>query len=112
MTAPVRAAREFIIQGITKDGRVFRPSDWAERLAGAMSCFRPGTAGKASISSFIGYSPYCVPTSIGEVKVVIVSEALKEIEPMAWDFVANFARDNDLQMGEVCVLPEASLAKK
>ena len=112
MSDPVRAAREFIIQGITKDGRVFRPSDWAERLAGAMSCFRPGVAGKAGISAFIGYSPYCVPTSVGDVKAVIVNEALKEIEPMAWDFVANFARDNDLQMGEVCVLPEAPAAKK
>lgn len=112
MSDPVRAAREFIIQGITKDGRVFRPSDWAERLAGAMSCFRPGAAGKAGISSFIGYSPYCVPTSVGDVKAVIVSEALKEIEPMAWDFVANFARDNDLQMGEVCVLPDAIPARK
>jgi hypothetical protein len=112
MSDSVRAAREFIIQGITKDGRVFRPSDWAERLAGAMSCFRPGAAGKAGISAFIGYSPYCVPTSVGDVKAVIVNEALKEIEPMAWDFVANFARDNDLQMGEVCVLPEAPAAKK
>jgi hypothetical protein len=112
MSEPVRAAREFIIQGITKDGRVFRPSDWAERLAGAMSCFRPGSAGKAGISSFIGYSPYCVPTSVGDVKAVIVNEALKEIEPMAWDFVANFARDNDLQMGEVCVLPEPPPVKK
>jgi Protein of unknown function (DUF3579) len=112
MSEPVRAAREFIIQGITKDGRVFRPSDWAERLAGAMSCFRPGAVGKAGISSFIGYSPYCVPTSVGDVKAVIVNEALKDIEPMAWDFVANFARDNDLQMGEVCVLPEQPPVKK
>jgi hypothetical protein len=24
---------------------------------------------------------------------------------MAWDFVMNFARDNELQLGEVCVLP-------
>jgi hypothetical protein len=105
------AAREFIIQGITKDGRVFRPSDWAERLAGAMSCFRPGGAGKAGIGAFIGYSPYCVPTSVGDVKAVIVNEALREIEPMAWDFVTNFARDNDLQMGEVCVLPEGNKAR-
>ena len=43
---------------------------------------------------------------VGDVKAVIVNEALREIEPMAWNFVANFARDNDLQMGEVCVLPE------
>ena len=112
MSVPDRAAREFIIQGITKDGKVFRPSDWAERLAGAMSCFRPGAAGKANIGAFIGYSPYCVPTSLGEVKAVIVNEALREIEPMAWDFVTNFARDNELQMGEVCVLPESPPARK
>ena len=107
MTAPTPNAREFIIQGITKEGRVFRPSVWAERLAGAMSCFRPGAAGKAGIGAFIGYSPYCMPTSVGDVKAVIVNEALREIEPMAWDFVVNFARDNNLQMCEVCVLPTA-----
>jgi Protein of unknown function (DUF3579) len=103
MTAP--APRQFIIQGLTKDGRVFRPSDWAERLAGAMSCFRPG-GGVGGIGAAIGYSPYCVPTSVGEIKAVLVNEALREIEPMAWDFVANFARDNELQMGEFCVLPD------
>jgi hypothetical protein len=110
MSAPTRAAREFIIQGITKHGRVFRPSDWAERLAGAMSSFRPGAAGRAGIGAHIGYSPYCVPTTVGEVKAVIVNEALREIEPMAWDFVVNFARDNELQMGEVCVVPAGSKA--
>jgi Protein of unknown function (DUF3579) len=106
MTSPVRAAREFIIQGITQDGRVFRPSDWAERLAGAMSSFRPGAAGKAAIGSFIGYSPYCVPKSLGEVKAVVVNEALRDIEPMAWDFVTNFARDNGLRMEEVGTAPD------
>jgi Protein of unknown function (DUF3579) len=104
MTAPPRSARQFIIHGITKDGRVFRPSDWAERLAGAMSSFRPDAGGRAGIGAFIGYSPYCVPTTVGQVKAVIVSEALRDIEPMAWDFVTNFARDNELQMGEVCVI--------
>jgi hypothetical protein len=103
MSAP--APRQFIIQGLTKSGRVFRPSDWAERLAGAMSCFRPG-GGAGGIGAAIGYSPYCTPTSVGEVKAVIVNEALREIEPMAWDFVVNFARDNDLQFGEICLLPD------
>ena len=106
MTAPSASAkpREFVIQGVTKDGRTFRPSDWAERLASAMSCFRPDSAG--GIGAFIGYSPYCVPTLVGGVKCVIVNEALRDIEPMAWDFVMNFARDNELQLGEVCVLPD------
>jgi hypothetical protein len=91
--------RQFTIQGITQDGRTFRPSDWAERLAGAMSSFRPGGAGMGR-GAFIGYSPYCVPRSIGPVKCVVVDEALKSIEPMAWDFVMNFARDNGLSVVE------------
>ena len=80
------------IQGVTLDGKTFRPSDWAERLAGAMSCFRPGSGGGRS--AFIGYSPYCVPRQVGGIRGVLVDPALREMEPMAWDFVMNFARDN------------------
>ena len=91
--------RQFYIQGITADGRAFRPSDWAERLAGAMSSFRPGGA-SGGIAAYIGYSPYCVPQVMDSIKCVIVSEALRGIEPMAWDFVMNFARDNGLKVVE------------
>lgn len=97
--------REVFIQGVTQDGKTFRPSDWAERLAGAMSSFRPGGI-KGGIGAFIGYSPYCVPRVINEVKCVIVDERLRDIEPMAWDFVMNFARDNQLQVADACLLPE------
>jgi hypothetical protein len=38
-----------------------------------------------------------VPRVVDGVRSVIVSEELASIEPMAWDFVMNFARDNDLQ---------------
>ena len=92
--------RQYTIQGITLEGRTFRPSDWAERLAGAMSSFRPG-GGAGGIGAFIGYSPYCVPQVLGGVKCVIVNEALRDIEPMAWDFVMNFARDNHLKVAEI-----------
>jgi hypothetical protein len=97
--------REFFIQGITPDGKTFRPSDWAERLAGAMSCFRPDGV-RGGIGAFIGYSPYCVPRVINGVKCVIVNEALKGVEPMAWDFVMSFARDNQLQLTEACLIPD------
>jgi hypothetical protein len=103
--------RELFIQGITRSGKTFRPSDWAERLAGALSCFRPGGV-KGGPGSHIGYSPYCVPTVVNGVKCVIVNEALRGIEPMAWDFVMNFARDNDLQVAEACLLPEPGAAKR
>jgi hypothetical protein len=103
MTKP--APREVFIQGITKDGKTFRPSDWAERLAGAMSCFRPGGS-VGGPGAFIGYSPYCVPRVINGVKCVIVNEALRDVEIMAWDFVMHFARDNNLQVADACLLPE------
>ena len=101
----VSKPREVFIQGLTKEGRTFRPSDWAERLAGAMSSFRPGGM-KGGIGAHIGYSPYCVPRVINGVKCVIVNEKLRDIEPMAWDFVMNFAVDNNLQVSEACLLPD------
>jgi Protein of unknown function (DUF3579) len=91
--------REYFIRGVTTDGKTFRPSDWSERLAGAMSSFRPGGPGHGR-SSHIGYSPYCVPRVVGGVKCVLVNERLRELEPMAWDFVMHFARDNQLQVEE------------
>lgn len=88
----------YFIRGLTSDGKTFRPSDWAERLAGAMSSFRPDGAG--GIGAYIGYSPYCVPRVVDGVKCVRVDEALRALEPMAWDFVMNFARDNGLQVAQ------------
>ena len=95
----VALSRELFIQGMTRDGKRFRPSDWAERLAGAMSCFRPD-GGARGPGAYIGYSPYCVPRLVDNVKCVLVNEALREMEPMAWDFVMNCARDNDLVVVE------------
>ncbi|MCC2676704.1 MAG: hypothetical protein K0R58_3651 [Ramlibacter sp.] len=88
---------EVFIQGMTRDGRTFRPSDWAERLAGVMSSFRPGGA---QPGSHLSYSPWCIPTVIDGVKCVIVNRALRDHEPMAWDFVINFAKDNELKVSE------------
>ncbi|HUD34677.1 MAG TPA: DUF3579 domain-containing protein, partial [Variovorax sp.] len=78
------SAKEVFIQGITSDGRTFRPSDWAGRLAGVMSSFRPGGA---TPGSHLSYSPWCVPTNINGVKCVVVHVDLREYNVMAWDFV-------------------------
>lgn len=95
--------KEVFIQGITLEGRTFRPSDWAERLAGVMSQFRPGGA---QPGSHLSYSPWCIPTTMGGVKCVVVHRDLHAYEPMAWDFVLNFAKDNQLQVVEACLLPD------
>jgi hypothetical protein len=65
-----------------------------------MSSFRPGGS-HGGIGAFIGYSPYCVPRVINGVKCVIVNRALRDIEPMAWDFVLHFARDNELVVSDL-----------
>ena len=97
------SAKEIFIQGLTLDGKTFRPSDWADRLAGVMSQFRPGGP---QPGSHLSYSPWCVPNVINGVKCVVVHRDLRHAEPMAWDFVLNFARDNNLQVAEACLLPD------
>ena len=103
------SSKEVFIQGVTGSGKTFRPSDWAERLAGVMSSFRPGGARPGS---HLSYSPWCIPTTMGGVKCVVVHRDLRDHEPMAWDFVMNFARDNDLQLVEACLLPDPPRVQK
>ncbi len=93
---------EYFIQGITSKGKKFRPSDWSERLAGVMSCFGPGAKGP---NARLQYSLYVRPILLGDLKVVILDSRLRDIEPMAFDFVMNFAKDNDLVVTEACELP-------
>ena len=94
------ATGEFFILGLTSDGKQFRPSDWAERLCGVMSCFRPeGSGGR---HAHLLFSPYVHPTVINGVKAVVVNNALKKAEPLAYHFVVNFAKDNDLQVADAC----------
>lgn len=83
----------FVIIGETLQGQRFRPSDWAERLAGVMAPFRPASAA----GSHLSYSPYVFPRVIQGVKCVVIDERLREIEPLAWKFVHDFARDNHLR---------------
>ena len=91
----IENSQELFIVGVTSQGKKFRPSDWAERLAGVMSPFRPGGP---KPGSHLSYSPWCVPNSFSGFKCVVINRKLKDVEPMAWDFVMNFARDNQLQV--------------
>jgi hypothetical protein len=86
-------ASTIIIQGISLNGRTFRPSDWAERLSGVMSTF----GGDRRMS----YSPYVQPLNYEGVKSVVIDKKLREIDARAFDFLLTFARDNGLQVLEV-----------
>ena len=97
------SAKEVFILGLTRSGRPFRQSDWAERLAGVMSQFRPGGP---QPGSHLGYSPWCIPTSVHGVRCVVVHSDLRDYEVMAWDFCMNFAKDNDLQVSQGAPAPK------
>lgn len=90
---PAFPAESFIIIGLTHEGKRFRPSDWAERLCGVMSVY--------GATRRLGYSPYVQPGNHAEsdgAKCVFVDARIRDIEPMAYSFLLNFARDNSLKM--------------
>jgi hypothetical protein len=104
VSPPPQTAREFFIQGITSGGKPFRPSDWAERLCGVLACFSPEASNGPN--AHLQYSPYVRPTILNGIKSVVVNEKLRDFEPLAFHFVLNFAKDNDLQVVDACLLPQ------
>ena len=94
---------EFVIQGLTEDGKGFRPSDWAERLCGVMSAFGGDRR--------MAYSPYVHPVTANGVKCVVVDIRLERLEPMAYRFLLSFAKDNALQVREGRVAGRTKVAE-
>jgi len=94
---------EFVIQGVTQDGKPFRPSDWAERLCGVMSAF----GGDHRMQ----YSPYVHPVTAAGIRCVVMDVRLEEIEPMAYRFLLSFAQDNDLRTRDGRVAERSELAR-
>jgi hypothetical protein len=104
------APTAIIIQGITREGRAFRPSDWAERLCGVLATF----GGDQQMR----YSPFVRPILMDGVRCVHVKPELRSIEPRAYRFLLDFASDNELvvmdpthpqETAAFCPVPGASL---
>jgi hypothetical protein len=79
---------EFVIQGITKDGQVFRPSNWGERLGDMLST--TGHDGR------IIYSSYLRPMVIQGMHSVVVRFSLEKADPHAFELVRQFVTANHL----------------
>jgi hypothetical protein len=94
---------EFVIEGITLDGKPFRPSDWAERLCDLMSVF----GGDHRMQ----HSPFVHPVTANGVRCVVVDVRLEEVEPMAYRFLLSFARDNELRVRDGRVAERTKLAQ-
>ncbi len=81
-------ARKITIRGTTIDGRRFRPSDWADRLYHATATYGPDR--RATFPPFIRLV-------IKEgIKCIEVDSQMEDRNPMLFDFLIGFGRDNQL----------------
>lgn len=81
---------EIIIHGTTSKGKVFRPSDWAERLCGILSSFNKDNR--------LSYHEWVQPVVMDKVRCVAIVPRLQEVHPSMFRFLMDFAADNDLRV--------------
>lgn len=81
---------EIVIQGMTNNNKRFRPSDWAERLCGILSSFDQGHR--------LSYHQWVRPILVDNIRCVAVDRKLEHISATAFNFLMDFARDNDLRI--------------
>ncbi len=82
--------KKIVIEGVTPQGKAFRPSDWAERMSGTMASFK---------NSRIHYSPLLQPSVNREgYKCVLLDPKLKESSPEVYQAILDFAKSNKLKI--------------
>jgi len=86
-------SKKVIIRGLTLDGGKFRPSDWAERLCGAVASYGPGRR--------IIFHPSVRLATLEGVKSVVIDADLEQRDEMLFDFLLDFAKDNKLQIDHI-----------
>lgn len=84
------SAKKIIIQGVTREGRKFRPSDWAERLYHATASYGPDRRPK--------FPPYVKMLMREGLKCIEVDRRMEDSNPLLYDFLVGFARQHDLAM--------------
>jgi hypothetical protein len=104
---------EFVIQGITKDGEVFRPTNWGDRLGDMLST--------TSKDGRIIYSSYLRPMLIKGVPSVVVRFSLETADPHAFELVRQFtvanhltvrAGRNRMEAGATGIFPTISMERR
>lgn len=78
---------EIIIAGMTSNGEKFRPSDWVDRLCGMLMQFN---------NQKMLYSAFLRPMVYKDMNCIAVKKKLQNENPEVFDFIFQFAKDNDL----------------
>jgi len=84
------SAQEIIIQGLTRAGKPFRPSDWVDRMCSTYATF--GADRK------LRYSLYLKPRVVNGVRCLAVDLKLKDVNPEGYAQLMHFADENQLNI--------------
>jgi hypothetical protein len=87
-----------IIEGIRENGTKFRPSDWPERISSTFAGF-----GK---DHRLHYAPGLSPRILNGQKVLAIETAMQEKNPIIYQAVIKFARENNLRIREEAITQE------
>ncbi len=85
---PINA--EIIIEGNTREGKPFRPSDWVDRMCSTYATFGEDRKLK--------YSPYLKPKVVNGVRCLAVDLKLKTVNPDGYAQLMHFADENQLNI--------------
>ena len=89
-TKPVEKTVEIIIEGITREGKPFRPSDWVDRMCSTFATFGENRK--------LRYSPYLRPEMVNGVRCLAVDMQLKNINPEGFEQLMYFVDENQLSV--------------
>jgi hypothetical protein len=81
---------EIIIEGNTRAGKAFRPSDWVDRMCSTYATFGEDRKLK--------YSPYLKPKVMNSVRCLAVDLKLKAVNPEGYAQLMHFAEENQLNI--------------
>ncbi len=91
---------KYIIEGVTEDGRKFRPSDWIDRIS---------SMGATYYNQRLVYSDLLHPELYNGQKCLIIDTELEIKDPGMFQYVMNFVNSNGLKMYQVCEVVEKQL---
>ena len=89
-TTKISMNAEIIIEGNTREGKAFRPSDWVDRMCSTYATFGEDRKLK--------YSPYLKPKVVNGVRCLAVDLKLKTVNPDGYAQLMHFADENQLNI--------------
>ena len=79
-----------VITGVQENGKIFRPSDWTERLSSTLASFQ--------VDHRLRYSLGVQPCVLDGERCLVVARWLEATNPAAYDYVMGFAKANQLRI--------------